>query len=76
MNTPRSRFTVTFTPMPGTNGIRALRLLLKSAKRRFGLVAIDAREERAPTYVSNQIANTFAELRHDVATRTRNRSRP
>jgi len=74
MNTPRSRFTVTFTPTPGTNGIRALRLLLKSAKRRFGLVAIDAREEPARTDISNQTAGAFADLRRDVTTRTRNRS--
>jgi hypothetical protein len=38
------RFVVTFRPAPGTDGIRALRLLLKSAKRQFGLIAVDARE--------------------------------
>ena len=31
---------------PGVDGIRALRALLKVALRRFGLRAIEAREER------------------------------
>jgi hypothetical protein len=40
------RFTVTFVPMRGIDGVRALRWLLKVARRRFGLVAVDAHEER------------------------------
>ena len=67
----RTRFVVTFTPVPGTNGVRSLRLLLKSAKRRFGLIATDAfeREDAPAPDVSNQIANAFLELRRDVAAR-------
>jgi hypothetical protein len=42
------RFTVTFMPMRGVDGVRALRWLLKRARRQFGLVAVDVREESAP----------------------------
>jgi hypothetical protein len=37
-------FSVTFVAEPGVDGIKAFRALLKSALRRFGLRAIDARE--------------------------------
>ena len=37
MTREHARFVVTFTPAPGVNGVRSLRLMLKSAKRRFGL---------------------------------------
>lgn len=37
-------FTVTFVAMPGVDGIKAFRALLKTASRRFGLRAIDAHE--------------------------------
>lgn len=40
-------FTIKFVPEPHVDGIRALRALLKAALRRFGLRAIDAREEIA-----------------------------
>jgi hypothetical protein len=36
-------YTVTFRPLPGTDGIRALRGTLKVALRRFRLRCIDAR---------------------------------
>jgi hypothetical protein len=39
-----TRFVVTFRPTPGSNGIRSLRAVLKIAHRRFGLIAVDARE--------------------------------
>ena len=40
-----ARFTVTFVPMRGTDGVGALRWLLKRARRQYGLVAVDVREE-------------------------------
>jgi hypothetical protein len=40
-----ARFIVTFMPMRGVDGVRALRWLLKRARRQFGLVAVDVREE-------------------------------
>jgi hypothetical protein len=46
--TARARFVVTFTSAPGINGVRSLRALLKNARRRFGLIAVDAREEMTP----------------------------
>jgi hypothetical protein len=64
---PRPRFVITFTPGPGVDPIRSLRLLLKAAKRRFGLVATDAYEDRsAPLQINNQVADQFRELRDDV----------
>lgn len=66
-STARRRFVITFTPGPGVDAIRSLRLLLKAAKRRFGLVATDAYEDRsAPLEISNQIADEFRELRDEV----------
>jgi hypothetical protein len=63
----RPRFVITFTPGPGVDGIRSLRLLLKAAKRRFDLVATDAYEDRsAPLEISNQVADKFQELRDEV----------
>jgi hypothetical protein len=38
------RFVVTFQPASDTSGIHSLRAVLKIARRRFGLIAIDARE--------------------------------
>jgi len=64
---PRPRFVITFTPGPGVDAIRSLRLLLKAAKRRFGMVATDAYEDRsAPLQISNQVADEFQELRDKV----------
>lgn len=40
----RSAFTVTFVALPGVDGIRSFRALLKTALRRFGLRAVDVRE--------------------------------
>jgi hypothetical protein len=64
-----ARFVVTFMPVPGVNGVRALRWLLKRAKRQYGLVAVDAREEASTPDVSNQIAETFDQLRRNVVAR-------
>jgi hypothetical protein len=67
-------FTVTFRAPAGSAGIHALRALLKTALRRFGLRATDVREERerarAPD-TSNQIADAFTGLRRDVRDRLR-----
>src|SRR5262249_61313648 len=61
------RFVIAFAPGPGVDAIRSLRLLLKAAKRRFGLVATDAYEDRsAPLQISNQVADEFRELRDEV----------
>jgi hypothetical protein len=38
------RFVVTFQPASNASGIHSLRAILKIARRRFGLIAIDARE--------------------------------
>ncbi len=66
-STARPRFVVTFTPGPGVDPIRSLRLLLKAAKRRFGMVATDAYEDRAaPLQISNQVSDEFQELRDEV----------
>jgi hypothetical protein len=65
--TARPRFVITFTPGPGVDAIRSLRLLLKAAKRRFGMVATDAYEDRsAPLQISNRVADEFRELRDEV----------
>jgi len=61
------RFVITFTPQPGVDAIRSLRLLLKAAKRRFGLRAIDAYEDRSsPLPISNPVADDFRELRDEL----------
>jgi hypothetical protein len=65
--TSRPRFVVTFSPTPRVDGIRALRLLLKSARRRFGLVAVDAFEDRSSSLeISNRAADEFRKLRDEV----------
>jgi hypothetical protein len=67
----RSRFVVTFMPAPGTDGVRALRWLLKRARRQYGLIAIDAREiQDTPTTV----IGAFGQLQRDVRGRLRGRS--
>jgi|AmaraimetFIIA100_FD_contig_61_5176625_length_1167_multi_3_in_0_out_0_2 hypothetical protein len=43
-----ARFVITLVPMRGVDGVRALRWLLKRARRQFGLVAVDVREESKP----------------------------
>jgi len=66
-STARSRFVITFSPAPGADAIRSLRWLLKIAKRRLGLIALDAYEDRSSTLpTSNQVADDFHELRDEV----------
>ena len=67
--TAHLRFIVTLTPEPGVDAIRALRAVLKTALRRHGLRAIDAREETEHTHV-------FVELRHDIVARRAARTPP
>ena len=63
----RPRFVITFTPGPGVDAIRSLRWLLKSAKRRFGLIVTDAYEDRPVLLpIRNQVADDFRELRDEV----------
>jgi hypothetical protein len=63
----RPRFIITFSPGPGVDGIRALRLLLKSALRRFGLVAVDIHEDRLSALeISNEAADEFRKLRDAI----------
>jgi hypothetical protein len=57
------RFVITFTSAPGVDGIRSLRLLLKAARRRFGLIAIDAYEDRSSPL---EISDEFRELRDEI----------
>jgi hypothetical protein len=70
----RMKFVVTFTAAPGADNahaVRALRWLLKRARRQYGLVATDAREiQDTPT----NVADAFAQLRRDVRDRLRERS--
>jgi hypothetical protein len=73
-NPPRSRFTVTFIPMSGIDGIRALRWLLKRARRQYGLICTDVKEEPARTNTLNQVGDALVKLHHDVVARTRGRS--
>jgi hypothetical protein len=56
----RPAFAVTFVAMPGVDGIKALRSLLKAALRHHGLRAIDAREldERAFVFPSHPPRST------------------
>jgi len=44
----RAAFSVLFVAIPGVDGIKAIRALLKTALRRFGLRAIDVREIHEP----------------------------
>jgi hypothetical protein len=68
-STARPRFVITFTPAPGVDAIRSLRLLLKAARRRFGLVAVGAYEDRAsPLQISNKAADEFRELADEIVT--------
>jgi len=61
------RFVITFMPARGVDAIRALRLLLKSAKRRFGLIAIDAYEDKSSLLeISNQAVADFKTLRDEI----------
>jgi hypothetical protein len=61
------RFVITFTSAPGVDGIRSLRLLLKAARRRFGLIAIDAYEDRSsPLEISTLVADEVRELRDEI----------
>ena len=54
----RQRFVVTFVPTRGTDGVRALRWLLKIAGRRLGLIAVDAHEVASvPLEISNKVAD-------------------
>jgi hypothetical protein len=68
----RVKFVVTLVPTPGTNGVHALRWALKTLLRRYGLRAMDVREEQ-DTPVTN-VADAFVKIHHDVRTRLRERS--
>ena len=61
------RFVITFSPAPHINAIRSLRWLLKIAKRRFGLIAVDAYEDCfSPLEISNLAADEFKALRNEI----------
>jgi hypothetical protein len=63
----RPHFVIIFTPAPGADAIRSLRLLLKRAKRAFGLIAVAAYEDRSsPLQISNKVADEFRELADEV----------
>jgi hypothetical protein len=68
-----TRFVVTFKSAPGVNGIRALLWLLKRAYRQYGLLAVDARVERAPD-AREQIAGALVQLHSGVNNRLREHS--
>jgi hypothetical protein len=66
-STPSPRYVVTFAAAPGIDPIRSLRLLLKRAKRAFGLVAVDAYEDRtSPLEISSKAADEFRELADEI----------
>ena len=50
------RFVITLVPMRGVDGVRALRWLLKRARRQFGLVAVDVREEGSVYFAADDQA--------------------
>ena len=62
------RFIITLVPVPGVDGVRSLRALLKNARHRFGLIATDAREEPD--------TQAFNELRRNAAARRAARTLP
>jgi hypothetical protein len=63
----RARFVIMFSPAPHINAIRSLRWLLKIAKRRFGLIAVDAYEDcSSPLEISNRAADEFKALRNEI----------
>jgi hypothetical protein len=68
MNAKRPRYVVVLTPARGVDdGVKRLRHLLKVARRRFGLVAVDAYEDRSsPLEISNLVADEFQELRDEI----------
>jgi hypothetical protein len=69
MKPARPRYVITFSPGPRVDGIRALRHLLKSAGRRFGLIAVDAYEDKSSALaLSNAAADEFKELRDEIIT--------
>jgi hypothetical protein len=55
------RFVITLVPMRGIDGVRALRWLLKRARRQFGLVAVDVREEESAHLAADQPGDNHAE---------------
>jgi hypothetical protein len=67
------RFVITLVPLPGIDGIRALRAVLKTALRRHGLRATDVRGETEPASTYTKV---FTELRRDVAARRAARTSP
>jgi hypothetical protein len=75
-----ARFTITLKAAPGIDDVQALRALkwlLKRARRQYGLVAVSAVEE--PALVPNsphQVAEAFTRLRRDVAARRTARNSP
>ena len=54
MITDRPIFTLQFQPEPGVDPIRALRLLLKAASRRYGLRCVNAVAHAETTEGSSQ----------------------
>jgi hypothetical protein len=57
----QSTFVLTLRAVPGVDGIRALRAVLKTALRRHGLRATNAREETEPGRIKR--TQVFTELR-------------
>lgn len=45
---------ITLVLMRGTDGVRALRWLLKRARRQFGLIAVDVRAEEEDDHAESQ----------------------
>jgi len=63
----RPTFTVTFTA-DDTDGIRGARALLKTARRRFRLRAIDVREHKHPSGVCHRRAVWVSVRRQEQVT--------
>ena len=62
MNNERAIFTLRIAGKAGQAGIRDLRALMKIARRRFGLIVIDAREDAGEAPDTANVHAQFLEL--------------
>ena len=63
----RPIFVIRLRPAPEIDGVRALRALLKRAKRQFGLICLDAKEEFGMPNKENTLSAALALAAHGLA---------